>query len=246
MCKKAPRPPILGDRVGRARNHEGFGDAFNSQNSNTEDQRQGDISARLPIVWPINGVRAPGGASARLARMMEATQAHAFALQGPRAFHCPKPSAAFHEAGHAVFYAKSGVVPSKITIWPILVSGQQQWIGKTYCTPGHRVDVTTSAESYLRNAQEWISGVTAECLFHREYRAGSSLDEIVLAIAAVGSAALKMQTDAELLWFETLAAVATILKANEDTVRKIADELMRKWTIKSRRLACLLRGIRND
>jgi hypothetical protein len=244
MIPKAPRPPILGDRVGRAGNHEGFGDAFNSQISNTEDQRQGDISARLPIVWPINGVRAPGGVAARLARMMEATQAHAFALQGPRALHCPKPSAAIHESGHAVFYAQSGIVPSKIAIWPTIVAGEQRWIGKTYGLPRYRIDVTTSAEIDLRTVQEWISGVTAECLFDPEYRAGSSLDEIVLAFAAVGSAALKMQTDVELLWFETLAEVATILKANETIVRRIVDELMRKGTIKSRRLAYLLRGIR--
>jgi hypothetical protein len=176
--------------------------------------------------------------------MAKAAQAHAFALQGPRAFECPKSSAAIHEAGHAVIYAQLGTLPSKLAIWPIVVSGVQQWVGRTYCIPEHRVDVTTPPKNDLKNAQEWISGVTAECLFDPEYRAGSSLDEIVLACAAISSAACKMQYDAELLWIETLAEVTAILKNNEASVRKIADELMRKGTIKSRRLAYLLQAVK--
>jgi len=38
--------------------------------------------------------------------------------------------------------------------------------------------------------------------------------------------------------------VTAILKNNEASVRKIADELMRKGTIKSRRLAYLLQAVK--
>jgi hypothetical protein len=242
MISKAPRPPILADRIGRAGNFEGFGDSFNPQPSNIEEQRQADT--RVAIAWPIAGVRTPRNVVSRLVGMMEIAQARAFALQGSRAFECPKSSAAIHEAGHAVFYAQSGVFPSKITILPIIVSSEQRWIGKTFGVPKSRVDATTSAQDDLKTGQNLASGVIAECLFDFEYRAGSSLDEIVLAIAVVGSAAIKLQSDAEILWLKTLNEVATILKANEVAVHKIADELMRKRMICSHRIACLLRDVK--
>jgi len=243
MDLKMPRPPTLVDRVGRAGKFEGFGNAFNFQISNTEEQRQADVSTRVPIAWSISGVRARGNVAAQLAAMMDAAQAHALALQGPRAFECPKSSAAIHESGHAVFYAQAGLLPSKISIWPIVVSGEQRWIGKIYGVPKYRVDATTSAKTDLKTGQELISGVAAECMFDREYRVGSSLDEVVLAAAVVGAAALKMQCNAKMLWFETSSEVAARLKANEKNVRAIADELMRQRTVGSRQLAHLLRAI---
>ena len=242
MIPKVPGPPTLIDRVKRAGNFEGFGDAFNFQISNTEEQRQAGVSARVPIKWPLDEVRAPGKVRAQLTAMMDAAIAHAIALQGPRAFECPKSSAAIHEAGHAVFYAKSGVVPSKIAIWPIVISGEHRWIGRTYGVPPYRIDSATDAESNLNVAQELISGVAAECLFDRNYRIGSSLNEIVLAAAAVGAAALKMQYNAEMLWFETCNEVVAILKVNEEVVRQVAGELMQKGVCKGKRLKQLLHG----
>jgi hypothetical protein len=84
--------------------------------------------------------------------------------------------------------------------------------------------------------------VAAECLFDREYRVGSSLDEVIFAVVAVHNAAVKIQCDAEKLWFETCNDVATTLKVNEEIVRQIARELMQKNVIKSKRLEHLLRG----
>jgi hypothetical protein len=49
-----------------------------------------------------------------------------------------------------------------------------------------------------------------------------------------------MQRDAKKLWFETCNELEAVLKAKEETVRTIADELIRKETIRSRRLAYLL------
>ena len=242
MSPKAPRPPTLVDQVGRAGEYEGFGDAFDFQNSSAGEQRQGDLRARVPITWPLDGVQTPGNGAARLAAMMDAAIAHALALQGPRAFECPKSSAAIHEAGHAVFYAQSGILPSKIAIWPTVVLGEQRWIGRTYGVPLYQIDGATSAKNDLKVAQELMSGVGAECLFDPEYRAGSSLDEIVLAFVAVGAAAFKVQCDAEMLWFETLNEVATILKADEEIVRQIAAELMQKGVCKGGLLKRLLRG----
>jgi hypothetical protein len=143
-----------------------------------------------------------------------------------------------------VFYAQLGALPSKLAIWPKAISGKQHWGGMTYGLPERRTDATTSAERDLKTGQGFISGVMAECLFDREYRMGSSLDEIVQAVVAVHNAAVKMQCDPERLWFEACVQLAKILKTKEATVRKIADELMRKWTIKSRRLAYLLTAVK--
>jgi len=243
MPPKAPRPPTLIDRVKRAGNFEGFGDAFDFQNTISEQQLQD--SARAPVAWPIGQVQTSEKDAARLAAMLEAVTTRAFAPQGARAFDYPKPSAAIHESGHAVFYAQSGVVPSKIAIWSIVVSGEQFWIGRNYGVPNYRIDSSTSAESDLKVAQESISGVAAECLFDREYRIGSSLDEIVLGFVAVSAAASKMRCDVEMLWSETCNEVATILKANEGIVHKIAIVLMQKGAIEGERLGHILRGAKS-
>jgi hypothetical protein len=84
----------------------------------------------------------------------------------------------------------------------------------------------------------------AECLFDCEYRVGSSLNEVTLALLAVRNAAVKMQCDAQKLWFETCNELGAILKANEKVVRRIASELMRRGEIKSQRLAHLLKAVR--
>ena len=84
--------------------------------------------------------------------------------------------------------------------------------------------------------------MAAETLFDGHYRAGSSLDEIVQAFAAVSAAAVKMQDDVELLWLETLAEVVGILKANEAIVHQVAGELMQKGVCKGKRVQHLLCG----
>ena len=86
----------------------------------------------------------------------------------------------------------------------------------------------------------------SEALFDPNYRLGSSIDEVVTAQAIVLSAAIKLRRDFEHLWLETLSDVAAKLKANARVVRDIAEVLMRKESIKARRLTHLLRSVKTD
>jgi hypothetical protein len=174
---------------------------------------------------------------------MRAAVERAVAIDGVRALECPQTSAAFNEAGHCVIGASQGERPSKVSIWPIRELGRCHWIGRTGGTPRWRVGGETLPEADLKHAQSQLAGVVAEALFDADYRLASSIDEIVASQAIVRSAATKLQRDAEQLWLETFAWVATRLRANEPVVRDIADELMRKGSIKSRQLANLLQTV---
>jgi hypothetical protein len=131
MVEKAPRPAAPKE-PNRAKEIEGFGEAFNSQNSKTHKQHQD-----VPVV--VDGIvlqlRYPG-LSGTGAAWVEAAMRHlaerALASQGLRAFECPKSSAGLHEAGHCVIGAVDGVVPSRTAIWSIRKLGRLQWIGMTY------------------------------------------------------------------------------------------------------------------
>ena len=139
----------------------------------------------------------------------------AFAMGGPRAFECPKTSAAFHEAGHCVVGAVLGERPSKAAIWPTIELGREQWIGRTYGIPRWRVDDTTLAEADLQHARSQLAGVVSEMLFDSDFRLGSSTNEIAIAQGIVLTAATKLRRDVQQLWLETLVSVATILRADE-------------------------------
>ena len=167
------------------------------------------------------------------------------ATSGPRAFECPKTSAAFHEAGHCVVGALHGSIPSKVTIWPIVELGRPQWIGRTYGLPTCRVDKSTCAEADLKHARSQLAGVVSEILFDPDYRQGSSLDEIVTAQGIVLSAAMKLCRDPEQLWVETLVEVAWQLKTNELLLRQISGVLMRRGSVKSRQLQQILQLLEN-
>jgi hypothetical protein len=167
----------------------------------------------------------------------------AFAIGGPRAFECPKTSAAFHEAGHCVVGALQSNHPSKASIWPIIELGRVQWVGRTYGLPKWRVNGTTLAEDDLYHAESELAGVVSEMLFDSDFRLASSIDEIVRAQGIVLTAATKLRRDAQQLWLETLISVATTLKANERVVRDIAAELMNRGSVKTNRLAHFLRSI---
>jgi hypothetical protein len=167
----------------------------------------------------------------------------AFAIDGPRAFECPKTSAAFHEAGHCVVGALQGKHPSKASIWPITELGRVQWIGRTYGLPKWRVDDRTLAEADLQHAQSELAGVVSGLLFDPDFRVASSIDEIVRAQGIVLTAATKLRCDVQQLWLKTLVSVATILRANEPIVRDIASELMHRGNVTKRRLAYFLQSI---
>jgi hypothetical protein len=167
----------------------------------------------------------------------------AFSLGGPRAFECPKTSAAFHEAGHCVVGAVLGERPSKAAIWPIVELGREQWIGRTHGIPAWQVDDKTSAEADLQHARSQLAGVVSEMLFDSDFRIGSSTNEIAIAQGIVLTAATKLRRDTQQLWMETFVFVATVLKTNERVVRDIAAELMTRGNVTERRLAYFLQSI---
>ena len=238
MSQTLSRPAPLVGGVGQAGKAEGFRRTFSSRDSQPNDQHQVKSVAGCRIRLGQVQVRDNGGecvvAATREALLL------ALAMEGPRAFECPKTSAAFHEAGHCLVGAVQGSTPSKAAIWPIVELGRLQWVGRTYDLPKWRVDGKTDAQADLRQAQSQLAGVVSEGLFDPDYRQGSSLDEIITAQGIVHQAAAKLSRDPEQLWFETLIKVAKQLKANQLVVHQIADVLMRRGSIKARQLQQLL------
>jgi hypothetical protein len=174
-----------------------------------------------------------GPLNARLARLAAA----AFVVQGPCAFECPKTAAAVHEAGHLVEHKVVGLRSRWAGIYPNRVGAQTFWGGRTRCEGLSRPDPTTAPETDLKFARLQMAGVMSEWLFDRKnYRAGSSLDEVTAAQAMVTNAAVKLGCPIKPLWLDMLAALGTDLKTHEAVVREIADVLMRCGSIAGSRL----------
>lgn len=202
---------------------------------------------RLPIDLPARFktryVEFSGVGADRLAAAMSEAMERAVAIDGARALECSKRAAAYHESGHCVVYALDGILPARAIIWSIRELGRRQWIGRTDGIPKWRVDDRTPAEADLKHARSQLAGVVAEALFDADYRLASSVDEIVTAQTIVRFAAAKLLCDAETLWWRTLASVAHRLHGHAHIVNEIAGELMRKESLKSRRLARLLQMV---
>jgi hypothetical protein len=179
-------------------------------------------------------------AAARIAELANLFTAIAGMTGGERAFDYTKRSAAFHEAGHAVIFALDGMPPTSARIWPIIEEGRPQWFGHINAPCGGRVDSETPPPDDIKYVRSLLAGVISEQLFDPDYRFGSSIEEIATARAVIEVTAWKRRRNRAELWSETKAEIARRLKANEKTVRKIADELMRKGRINSRRLTYLL------
>jgi hypothetical protein len=227
--------PAAPGRAHRAGISKGLGGTFDFQNNDAVDGHQAGPAFNRPAA-SVRGTE-------WLALAISEKRDLAFAIGGPRAFECPKTSAAFHEAGHCVVGAVQGERPSKATIWPISEHGREQWIGRTYGLPKWRVDGTTLAEDDLCHARSELAGVVSELLFDPDFRLASSVDEIVRAQGIALTAATKLRRNVPQFWLETLVSVATILRANERVVRDIATELMNRRSVKAIRLAYLLQSI---
>jgi hypothetical protein len=188
--------------------------------------------------------RSPSAAT-RIAGLTNVLTAIAGITGGERAFEYTMRSAAFREAGHAVIFALDGITPASARIWSVSEEGRPQWFGHVDAPSAGRVDSTTPPKDDIEYVRSLLAGVVSERLFDSDHRIGSSIEEVATAQAVIEVVAWKLQRNFRKLWSETKVEVARQLKANEQTVRKIADELMRKRTINSRRLACLLRAITN-
>jgi hypothetical protein len=210
----------------------------------TEVQYQAATAVVRQIELQIRHPRLGGNGATFVETGMRFLIERSLAIGGPRAFECPKSSAAFHEAGHCVIGALDGVVPSSANIWPVLELGRLQWIGKTYGLPQLRVDEKTDAEVDLRHARSSLAGVVAEIVFDPEYRLGSSLDELATATVVIRAAAMKLGRNPMQLFFETVAGTELALKGQVAIVREIATQLISKGSIKARRLQFLLQPIK--
>jgi hypothetical protein len=241
MAQNAPRPgaaPIIrGTRAGSE-----YGGSSDPRNSNDSAQHQ-DKSAGARSIR-LGQVQVRCHDAERFCAAARETLLLVLAKNGPRSLECPKTSAAFHEAGHCVVVAVQGSIPSKATIWPVVELGRSQWVGRTYGLPSWRVDANTNPQADLRHARSQLAGVVSEALFDRDYRQGSSLDEIVTAQGIVLSAATKLCRDPERLLLETFFEVAWQLKTNELVVRQLFDALIQRGSIKTRQLQQLLQALR--
>jgi len=100
----------------------------------------------------------------RLANAMYEKLAMALAIDGVRAFDCPKTSAAFHESGHCVIGALQGHTPSKASIWSVIEFGRPQWIGRTDGIPKRTVNDSTPPENDLiRHNHNWPEWCPRRC-----------------------------------------------------------------------------------
>jgi hypothetical protein len=184
-------------------------------------------SKQVPVIWPSSVKTRNIDHAAYLDARIGALYAHAFDLDGPRAFECYKSCAAFHEAGHCILYALDGVIPLRATIWSIVVAGRPHWIGRTYSDVGYRINTETSPEADQKLARHQLAGVLAESLFDREhYRAGSSLDEIATAQLAIQNAAIKSGRKPKAMWLEMVAQLGATIggkPTNRGRNRRCAD-----------------------
>lgn len=169
------------------------------------------------------------------------------AVQGPRAFENPRSATLVHESSHAVAYAALGVPVKRTKIWKVKRGiGAGQWLGATLAdgTSWHVDDTTTPKNDFIIAAC-YIAGVLGEALFdHKNFRAASSADEVVLSRQIANSISFKTGRPFEEVMTGIICAVSDILETNADVVRAIAAELDRREVIRRKRLAVLLAPVK--
>jgi hypothetical protein len=157
------------------------------------------------------------------------------------AFACPKSSAAIHEAGHVVVYAvmRKGVKRARIRE---VVPGN--WIGMTDCR-SRKPARTETPRQCLDLARSLYAGVMAEHLFDRDFREGSSLDEVIASqIVGAHAANLAGMPDQATYWQQNVhEAVAADLIRNKDAVRAVAERLYARNKVESPELERLCAGV---
>jgi hypothetical protein len=170
-----------------------------------------------------------------------------YQLQGIRAFETTKRGTALHEAGHTVI---STVLGRKVSRTRIKRARKQQpidgWTGHTYDGVVDLIGPDSSVENDLNFARSIIAGLISEITFDRaDYRAGSSLDEIIQFQLAINNVATKAQrADGLNIALEQMRWVGGALIANKVIVHEIADLLMRRGTLRGVVLEKILRRVR--
>ena len=137
--------------------------------------------AGITIGYPGIGEQLRGDLERECARIL--------GLHGPAAFVCTKHAAAIHEAGHVVLLAVDGLELD----YAFIRQTAAGWTGMTMPKNGSwRLTSDTSPAELIRRSGHLLAGVAAEELFDADFRAGSSLDEVLVsqllaALAADGA-----------------------------------------------------------
>jgi hypothetical protein len=165
----------------------------------------------------------------------------AFASGGWRAFEASERTAAYHEAGHCVLYALAGIPLRRVWIRNVGASGRRTWIGECQAEVIWEVSETSTVALHLLFARILLAGWLAECLFVPEdLRAGSSLDEVMLAQTICGAAAHKTTCRQADVFFNTMDETTGILRAYEHEIGRIASSLIRCRNLHGDQLSRLL------
>jgi hypothetical protein len=136
------------------------------------------------------------GIGTKVRKILCEESARILARHGPRAFECPKPAAAVHEAGHVVVDTVLGKHVKRASI------GQRDglWLGYTECSDADfKVHSSQTAEQ-IKLARHFYAGLAAEMCFPECYREGSSLGELILSQLAGSWAAMHIGQDERTYW----------------------------------------------
>jgi hypothetical protein len=177
----------------------------------------------------------PPDDGARVNKLMREMREDAFKKLGEAAFYCPRDETAIHEAGHAVVAYVEGCVLDKIALAKKLVLGREQWEGLTEHVSGiglkegesFTLTPDTPIREHIKYFRNTIAGRMAEHVFVKDRgRAGSSIDEIILAKGTASNIGRLTGVDAKEVFDRETDAVESILRAHEPAVRAISAYLM--------------------
>jgi hypothetical protein len=164
-----------------------------------------------------------------------------YSENGLHAFENTKNAASLHEAGHAVVATWLGRPITKLTI----KRGPLGWCGFTHWSDDGwtiQSDDGNAREMLLDHARNLYAGFAAERLFDKDFREGSSLDEIVMS--QVSTAMVAGDDDPQGLWGSAVhTPVCRHLTRNERTVRRIADYLFAHRKMEGRPLEAVLADV---
>lgn len=173
------------------------------------------------------------GIGIKLRELLQEETARILAKHGPRAFECPKPAAAVHEAGHVIIDTVLGKQVKRASI------GRRNglWLGYTECSDGEfRVHSSQVAEQ-TKLARHFYAGLAAEMFFPEYRREGSSLGELILSQMAGGWAAMHIGQDEQTYWnAEVHDWTCKTLTRHKETCVAIANHLLEYHQLKNQPL----------
>lgn len=167
----------------------------------------------------------------------------AFDSQGFAAFECSKESAAIHEAGHCIIYASLGTKIDRCYI-DRDAKFPEIWVGAS--VPDHeKLECSPSSDvnDDLYNALCVLSGVAAELKFCKDFRKGSSLNEIAIFGMICVGAADKLGLNSIHVHALMFKAVMWLLEKNASAHHEISKILLEKERLNGKEISSLVRDV---